>query len=154
MNSLVALILALLVAFLGYRIYAQYVDRNVFKADPKKTTPARMYMDGVDFIPANKNVLIGYQFKSIAATGPVVGAITALQWGWLPAILWLFAGVLFIGWVQDYSATMLGARQDGQTCTALSYRMISPRARIILLLFMYLYLLMIAGAFGNIIANG
>ena len=154
MNSLVALVLALLVAFLGYRIYAQYVDRNIFKSDPRKTTPARMYMDGVDFIPANKNVLIGYQFKSIAATGPVVGAITALQWGWLPAILWLFAGVVFIGWVQDYSATMLGARKDGQTFTALSYRMISPRARIILLLFMYLYLLMIAGAFGNIIAGG
>ena len=153
MNSLVALVLALIVAFAGYRFYAQYVDRNIIKSDPKKTTPAKMYMDGVDFIPASKNVLIGFQFKSIAAAGPVTGAIIALQWGWLPAILWLFLGVLFIGWVQDYSSVMLGVRKDGQTFTALSYRMISPRARIMLLLFMYFYLLMIAGAFGNMIAG-
>jgi carbon starvation protein len=153
MNSLVALVLALLVAFLGYRIYAQYVDRNIFKSDPKKTTPARMFMDGVDFIPASKNVLIGFQFKSIAATGPVVGAITAAQWGWLPALLWLFGGVLFIGWLQDYSSVMLGVRKEGQTFTALSYRMISPRARLILLLFLYFYLLLIAGAFGNLVAS-
>ncbi len=153
MNSLVALVLALLVAFIGYRYYARYVDRNVIKSDPKKTTPAKMYMDGVDFIPAGKNVLIGFQFKSIAATGPVVGAITAAQWGWLPAILWLFFGVLFIGWLHDYSAAMLGVRKEGQTFSALSYRMISPRARIILLLFMYFYLLLIAGAFGNLVAG-
>ena len=153
MNSLVALVLALLVAFLGYKYYAQWVDRNIIKSDPKKTTPAKMYMDGVDFIPAGKNVLIGFQFKSIAATGPVTGAIIAAQWGWLPALLWLFFGVLLIGWVQDYSATMLGVRKDGQTFSALSYRMISPRARIILLLFLYFYLLLIAGAFGNLVAG-
>ncbi len=153
MNSLVALVLALVVAFIGYRYYARYVDRNIIKADPKKTTPAKMFMDGVDFIPAGKNVLIGYQFKSIAATGPVTGAIIAAQWGWLPAILWLFLGVLFIGWVQDYSSAMLGLRKEGQTFTALSYRMISPRARSILLAFLYLYLLTIAGAFGNLVAG-
>ena len=153
MNSLVALVLALLVAVLGYRLYARYVDRNIIKSDPRKTTPAKMYMDGVDFIPAGKNVLIGFQFKSIAATGPVTGAIIAAQWGWLPALLWLFLGVLFIGWVQDYSATMLGVRKEGQTFSALSYRMISPRARIILLLFLYFYLLLIAGAFGNLVAG-
>ncbi len=153
MNSLVALILALLVAFIGYRYYARYIDRNIVKSDPRKTTPAKMYMDGVDFIPAGKNVLIGFQFKSIAATGPVVGAITAAQWGWLPAILWLFLGVFFIGWVQDYSSAMMGVRKEGQTLSALSYRMISPRARMILLLFLYFYLLLIAGAFGNLVAG-
>lgn len=153
MNSLVALVMALLVAFIGYRYYARYIDRNIVKSDPRKTTPAKMYMDGVDFIPAGKNVLIGFQFKSIAATGPVVGAITAAQWGWLPAILWLFLGVFFIGWVQDYSSAMMGVRKDGQTLSALSYRMISPRARMILLLFLYFYLLLIAGAFGNLVAG-
>jgi len=63
MNSLVALVLALLVAFIGYSYYARYVDRNIFKSDPKKTTPAKMFMDGVDFIPAGKNVLIGYRLS-------------------------------------------------------------------------------------------
>lgn len=153
MNSLVGLVLALLVALVGYRYYAQRIDRDIVKSDPRRTTPAKMYMDGVDFIPAGRNVLIGFQFKSIAATGPVVGAITAAQWGWLPAILWLFLGVFFIGWVQDYSSSMLGLRKEGQTLSALSYRMISPRARMILLLFLYFYLLLIAGAFGNLVAG-
>lgn len=153
MNSLVALVLALIVAVGGYKLYAQYVDRTIMKSDPKKATPAKMFMDGVDFIPTSKNVLVGFQFKSIAAAGPVTGTIIAAQWGWLPALLWLFFGVLFIGWVQDYSAAMLGVRKEGQTFTALSYRMISPRARVILLAFLYLYLLTIAGAFGNLVSG-
>jgi len=107
-----------------------------------------MYMDGVDFIPANRNVLFGYQFKSIAALGPILGPIIAVQWGWLPALAWIILGTFFIGWVQDYSSIIMGVREEGQTFGALSYRLISPRARNILLAFIYVYLLMIMGAFG------
>src|SRR4030042_1628675 len=104
---------ALVVAVGGYRWYASAVDRHVIQSDPHRVTPAKMYMDGVDFMPTSKFVLFGYQFKSIAGAGPVVGAIIALQWGWLPAILWLFLGVLFIGWVHDYVAGMVSMRCDG-----------------------------------------
>ena len=112
-----------------------------------------MYMDGVDFMPTSKNVLFGYQFKSIAGAGPVVGAIIALQWGWLPALLWLFLGVLFIGWVHDYVSGMVSMRCDGLSLGGLSYKLISPRARLILLSFVYFYLLLLAGAFGGVIAG-
>lgn len=154
MNTLFALVLALVVIYLGYMFYAKRVDTQIMKADPKKATPAKLYMDGVDFSPTDRNVLYGYQFKSIAAAGPIVGAITAANlWGWLPAMLWLFAGVTFIGWVQDYSAMMMAVRREGDSITAIAHKLISPRTRIVLLLFMFVYLLMILGAFGNLLAG-
>jgi carbon starvation protein len=153
MNATFIILAALAVAVGGYRWYAGFVDRKVFESDPNKITPAKMYMDGVDFMPTPRNVLFGYQFKSIAGAGPVVGAIVALQWGWLPALLWLFLGVLFIGWVHDYVSGMTALRSDGLSLGGLSYKLISPRARTILLSFIYFYLLLIAGAFGAVIAG-
>lgn len=151
--ALTMIIIAILVAVFGYRLYARTIDRNIIQADPKRATPATMYNDGVDFMPAKGSVLFGYQFKSIAALGPIVGPITAVQWGWLPAILWLLLGVLFIGWVQDYAAAMLAMRNDGMTLGGLSYKLISPRARGLLLSFLYFYLLLIMGAFGAVVAG-
>jgi len=92
MNSVVVVIIGLIVAFIGYRVYAKYVDTKIMKADPKRMTPARMYMDGVDFMPTSRNILFGYQFKSIAGAAPVIGPIIAIQWGWLPALIWILAG--------------------------------------------------------------
>ena len=120
MNSVFALLLALLTAFLGYKFYAGWVDRKVIRPRADRATPATMYMDGVDFIPTSKNVLFGYQFKSIAGAAPVVGAILASQWGWLPALLWLLLGVFFIGWIHDYGSAMVSVREEGQSLGALS----------------------------------
>jgi len=153
MNSLIIIVVALVVAVLGYRWYAGFVDKQIFESDPHRITPAKMYMDGVDFMPTPKNVLFGYQFKSIAGAGPVVGAIIALQWGWLPALLWLFLGVIFIGWVHDYVSGMVSLRCDGLSLGGLSHKLISPRARLILLSFVYFYLLLLAGAFGGVVAG-
>jgi len=154
MNTLIALVIGVVVIYLGYVYYAKRVDAQIIKADPKKATPAKMYMDGVDFSPTDRNVLYGYQFKSIAAAGPIVGAITAANlWGWLPALLWLLAGVSLIGWVQDYGAMMMAVRKDGDSLTAIAHKLISPRTRTILLLFIFVYLLMILGAFGNLLAG-
>ena len=141
MQAILIILGALVVAVGGYRWYAGFIDRKVMQADPQRVTPAKMYMDGVDFMPTSKYVLFGYQFKSIAGAGPVVGAIIALQWGWLPAMLWLFLGVLFIGWVHDYVSGMASMRCDGLSLGGLSYKLISPRARLILLSFVYFYLL-------------
>ena len=138
--ALTMIVIATLVAIFGYRIYAVKMDREVIQADPKRATPAVMYNDGVDFMPAKGSVLFGYQFKSIAALGPIVGPITAVQWGWLPSILWLLVGVVFIGWIQDYASAMLAMRSDGMTLGGLSYKLISPRARTLLLGFLYFYL--------------
>jgi len=147
------LLITIVVVVAGYRIYTNRIDQQIIAADPKRATPAKLYNDGVDFMPASGSVLFGYQFKSIAALGPIVGPITAVQWGWLPAILWLVLGVFFIGWVQDYASAMMAMRNDGMTMGGLAYKYISPRARGILLSFLYFYLLLIMGAFGAVVAG-
>ena len=153
MNSILVLILALLGIGVGYGVYAKYVDKNIVQPNPDKATPAKMFMDGVDFTPASNNVLFGYQFKSVAALAPLTGPVIAVQWGWLPALLWILLGVFFIGWVQDYGAMMMGVRREGDTLGALSYKLISPRARNILMIFIYFYLLLIMGSFGNAVGK-
>ena len=153
MNSIVVLILGLIVFFIGYRIYAKYIDTKVIQSDPKRATPAKMYMDGVEFMPTSKSILFGYQFKSIAGAAPIIGPIIAIQWGWLPALIWILGGAFFIGWVQDYSSAMVAMRNEGASFGGLSHKLISPRARVILLAFIYFYLLLIAGAFGNVVVS-
>ena len=148
MNSIVALLIGAVAIGLGYFVYAKSINKNIIKPDDKKATPAKMFMDGVDFTPANRNVLFGYQFKSIAALGPILGPIIAVQWGWLPALLWIVIGTFFIGWVQDYTSIIMGVREEGKSFGALSYQLISPRSRMILLTFIYFYLWLIMGAFG------
>lgn len=153
MYSLVALILGIVWIVIVYRFYARYVDRKIVQADPKKTTPAVMYMDGVEFMPANKNVLFGFQFKSICGLGPVVGAIMAVNWGWLPAMLYLMLGVAFLGWVHDYTSTMVGIRKEGMSLGGMSYTLISPRARTLISIFIYFNLMLSFGAFALLIAG-
>jgi carbon starvation protein len=153
MNTLYIVIIAVLTIYIIYNFYARRIDRNIIQSDAKKATPARMYMDGVDFMPTSRNVLYGYHFKSIAAAGPIVGVITAANlWGWLPALLWLVIGVSFIGWVSDYTAIMVSVRNDGNSLSAISHRLIAPRTRLILFVFIFFYLLLIAGAFMGIMA--
>jgi carbon starvation protein len=154
MNALVILFIGIAAIALGYFYYARTINRRVIQPDNRKATPAKMFMDGVDFTPANRNVLFGYQFKSIAALGPILGPIVAVQWGWLPALLWIVLGTFFIGWVQDYTSIVLGVREEGQSFGALSYRLISPRSRTILITFIYFYLLLIMGAFGTQVGFG
>src|SRR5512138_2795739 len=153
MNTLWIVVIAVVVIYLAYNFYAKQIDRNVIKADAKKATPAKMYMDGVDFMPTSRNVLYGYHFKSIAAAGPIVGPITAAAiWGWAPSLAWLVLGVSFIGWASDYSAIMVAIRNDGNSLSAISHKLIAPRTRTILFFFIFFYLMLLAGAFIGILA--
>jgi len=153
MNTLWIVVIAAVIIYVAYNFYAKQIDKNVIMSDAKRATPAKMYMDGVDFMPTSRNVLYGYHFKSIAAAGPIVGVITAANlWGWLPALLWLMVGVSFIGWASDYSAIVVAVRNDGNSLSAISHRLIAPRTRSILFVFIFFYLLLIAGAFMGIMA--
>jgi carbon starvation protein len=153
MSSLWIVVIGVVVIYFAYNYYAKRIDRTVIQADANRVTPARMYMDGADFMPTSRFVLYGYHFKSIAAAGPIVGVITAANlWGWAPAILWLMIGVTFIGWASDYSAIMMAVRNDGNSLSAIAHRLISPRTRRILFVFIFFYLLLIAGAFVGIMA--
>ena len=153
MNTLWIVVISVLTIYLAYNLYAKRIDRDVIQADAKRATPARMYMDGVDFMPTSRNVLFGYHFKSIAAAGPIVGPITAANlWGWSPSLAWLIIGVSFIGWASDYSAIMVAVRNDGNSLSAIAHRLIAPRTRTILFVFIFFYLMLLAGAFVGILA--
>jgi carbon starvation protein len=153
MNSLWVVVVGAVIIYIAYNFYAKRIDRTIIASDPERPTPARMYMDGADFMPTNRFVLYGYHFKSIAAAGPIVGVITAASiWGWLPSIIWLMVGVSFIGWVSDYTAIMVAVRNDGNSLSAIAHRLISPRVRSILFVFIFFYLLLVGGAFVGIMA--
>src|SRR5918992_3035618 len=153
MNTLWVVVVGAVIIYIAYNFYAKRIDRAVIQPDPERPTPARMYMDGADFMPTSRFVLYGYHFKSIAAAGPIVGVITAAAlWGWLPAIIWLMVGVSFIGWASDYSAIMLAVRNEGNSLSAVAHRLVAPRVRTILFLFIFFYLLLIGGAFVGIMA--
>src|SRR5256884_9990290 len=97
-------------------------------------------MDGVDFMPTTRIILLGYHFKSIAAAGPIIGAIVAANlWGWLPAIIWLILGVSFLGWASDYSGIVISVRNDGNSLSAIAHRLVSPRDRPIPFRFLFFY---------------
>jgi carbon starvation protein len=153
MNSLWVVVIGVAIITSAYRLYARRIDQRVMQADAGRSTPATLYMDGVDFVPTSRFVLYGYHFKSIAAAGPIVGVITATNlWGWVPAILWLMVGVSFIGWASDYTAIMMSVRNDGASMSAVAHRLLAPRARTIMFLFVFFYLLLIGGAFVGIMA--
>lgn len=153
-NAAMVLIAGIVIFLLVYYFRVKKIDRDVMKCDPNRATPAKVYMDGVEYFPTNKFVLFGFQFKSIAGLSPVVGAITAaLLWGWLPALIWILVGNIFIGWVQDYFSCMVSMRNEGKSFGPLSYELIGPRTRNILMIFLVFYLILIMAAFASLAAG-
>jgi carbon starvation protein len=149
MNTMWIVVIAAIVIYVAYNFYAKRIDRDVIQADAKKATPAKMYMDGVDFMPTTAT-FYGYHFKSIAALDPrwpITGPTRVA-----PSLLWLLIGVSFIGWVSDYSAIMVAVRNDGNSLSAISHKLIAPRTRSILFTFIFFYLMLVAGAFMGIMA--
>ncbi|ACB39395.1 carbon starvation CstA family protein [Pyrobaculum neutrophilum] len=142
------ILLGLVLYFLTYRFYARWVDKKIWETDPNRPTPARLYFDGVEFFPVSKYVLFGYQFKSVAALGPIVGPVVAtLFFGWAPALLWVIFGNMFIGWVQDYSAMMMSIRSEGRSMGPITYKLLGDKARKILLIYIIFYLIIITAVF-------
>ncbi len=140
-------LLALISYFIAYRVYGKWYDRTVWKPDRNRTTPAHMYTDGVEYFPVSKYVLWGYQFKSVAALGPVLGPFIAIQFGWLPALIWIVVGNFFIGWLQDYGAIMVSVRNQGRSFGPISYEFTGAGGRNTLLGFILIYLLIVSAAF-------
>ncbi len=141
-------VLGALIAYaITYFVYSKWVDQKIWEANPERTTPAHMYMDGVEFFPVSRSVLYGFQFKSIAALGPILGPFIAIAYGWLPALIWIILGNMFIGWVQDYSTIMITVRNEGRSMGPLVYQYVGDRPRKILLGYLLFYLLIISAVF-------
>lgn len=100
---------------IAYRFYSQFIASRVLRLDPTRMTPAYKFNDGLDYVPTNKYVLFGHHFAAIAGAGPLVGPILAAQMGYMPGMLWLLAGVVFAGAVQDFIVLFISTRRDGRS---------------------------------------
>ncbi|MEW8979847.1 MAG: carbon starvation CstA family protein [Symbiobacterium sp.] len=153
MSSPALFVLLALVAYgIAYFGYGKWFDRTVWKPDPRRTTPAHMYTDGVEYFPVTKYVLWGYQFKSVAALGPILGPYIAINYGWAPALAWIILGNFFIGWLQDYGSIMLSIRNQGRSFGPITYEFTGNTGRNTLLGFILFYLLIISATFIYFIA--
>ncbi len=121
-------------------------------ADPSKPTPAHRLRDDVDYMPANKYVLYGHHFASIAGAGPIVGPALALAWGWLPTLLWVWFGNVFIGVVHDYLSLMCSVRYDGRSIGWISGRLMSRRSFLAFNAYIWFTLLLVVAVFMVVIA--
>jgi carbon starvation protein len=108
-------IAALCIYLIAYRFYALFIAETVLGVDPKRQTPAYRHNDGLDYVPTNRYVLYGHHFAAIAGAGPLVGPVLAAQMGYLPGTIWILAGVVFAGAVQDMTVLFLSTRRDGRS---------------------------------------
>lgn len=152
-NSLVLAIIGITIMLAGYFLYAKFLAKKVYKVNAEFKTPAHQYNDGVDYVPTNRYVLWGHHFTSVAGAAPIVGPAIAVIWGWLPALIWVVLGTVFIAGMHDFGALWASARNRGNSIGTLSGRYIGPRGRNLFIVVVFLLLLMTVAAFGVVISN-
>ncbi len=145
---------ACLVAYvLVYRFYARYLGARIFKLDPTRSTPAHDMKDGVDYVPCRRVVLFGHHYASIAGLAPMLGPAIAVIWGWLPGMLWVVLGTLFIGAVHDFGALVVSMRHRGLSIGKVAEDLIGKRAKSIFLLIILFLICLVMGVFVRVVAG-
>ena len=114
-NALWIVVAAVAIYLVAYRYYSLFIANNVMQLDARRATPAVLNNDGLDYVPTNKHILFGHHFAAIAGAGPLVGPVLAAQMGYLPGTLWLIAGVVLAGAVQDFMVLFLSTRRNGRS---------------------------------------
>lgn len=154
MNSLIVLLGSMALLGAGYIIYGKILER-FFEVNPDNTPPSKKYYDGMDYVPArNWLVLFGHHFSSIAGAGPIVGPIIAVAiWGWMPALLWIVFGSIFLGGVHDFASLMISIRHKAISISSIAEEVISKRSRLIFLIFVWLTLILVIAVFTSVCAQ-
>ncbi|MGT3073092.1 carbon starvation CstA family protein [Pseudomonas putida] len=114
-NALWIVVAAVAIYLVAYRYYSLFIATKVMQLDPRRATPAVLNNDGLDYVPTNKHILFGHHFAAIAGAGPLVGPVLAAQMGYLPGTLWLIAGVVLAGAVQDFMVLFMSTRRNGRS---------------------------------------
>ncbi|SHM68619.1 carbon starvation CstA family protein [Phytopseudomonas punonensis] len=114
-NALWIVVAAVAIYLVVYRYYSLFIATKVMQLDPTRATPAVLNNDGLDYVPTNKHILFGHHFAAIAGAGPLVGPVLAAQMGYLPGTLWLIAGVVLAGAVQDFMVLFISTRRNGRS---------------------------------------
>ena len=152
MNSLYLLLGGLVLLAAGYFIYGRWLER-VWGIDPSRRTPAHELRDGVDYVPSRAPVVLGHHFSSIAGAGPINGPIQAAVFGWLPCFLWIVIGGIFFGAVHDFGALFASLRNKGRSIGEVIAGSIGLRAKRLFVIFSFLTLILVVGAFASIVAG-
>ncbi len=152
MNSTVLTIASVLLYLVLYHSYGRYLKRNVV-GEEELQPPSRRLYDGIDFVPANRYVLFGHHFASVAGAAPIIGPAIALAWGWLPALLWIWVGNIFIGAVHDYLSLMSSVRYDGHSVQWIAGRVIRKRTGYAFAIFIFFVLILVVAAFAAVLGK-
>ena len=152
MNTLVIVLIAAVCLIAAYALYGRWLAKK-WGIDPNAKTPAYEMEDGVDYVPADTNVVFGHQFSSIAGAGPVTGAIQAAAFGWLPVLLWIILGGIFFGAVTDFGALYASVKNDGKSMGLLIEKYIGKTGRKLFLGFCWLFCLIVIAAFADMVAD-
>ncbi|MDO5692972.1 MAG: pyruvate/proton symporter CstA [Pseudomonadota bacterium] len=152
-NALWVVVAAVCVYLIGYRFYSKFIAEKVLALDATRMTPAWRHNDGLDYVPTNKYVLFGHHFAAIAGAGPLVGPVLAAQMGYLPGMLWILAGVVFAGAVQDFMVLFVSTRRDGRSLGDLIKSEMGPVAGVIGLFGTFMIMIIILAVLALIVVK-
>jgi len=153
MSALLILLGVSVLLMLAYRWYGRWLSQRVFQLDDSEPTPAHTLRDGRDFVPAPPIIVFGHHFASIAGLGPLLGPAIAVIWGWVPALLWIVLGCIFVGAVHDLGCLYSSVRNRARSVADLAYDVAGARARALFLLFGIFAIALAMGVFVINIAN-
>ena len=136
----------------AYRFYARFLADRIFAIDPARPTPAVTQTDGIDYVPTNRFVLFGHQYASITGLSPMLGPAIAVIWGWLPAMIWVVAGAIFVGAVQDFGALVVSIRARGMSLGQVTGNLVGRRGKTLFHLVIFFLIALAMGVFVHVIA--
>ena len=152
MSGIHMMVIAIVVLGGAYLLYGRYLEKK-WGIDPNAETPAYEMEDGVDYVPADTNVVFGHQFASIAGAGPINGPIQAALFGWLPVMLWILIGGVFFGAVQDFASMYASVKNKGRTIGYIIEEYIGKMGKKLFLLFCWLFCILVVAAFADVVAG-
>lgn len=152
-NAMLIALVSLAALVAAYFTYGRFLARRIFRLDPNRATPSHTLTDGIDYVPTRPPILFGHHFASIAGLGPILGPALAVIWGWLPALLWVVLGSIFIGAVHDMGALYVSLHHQGRSIGEVSRHVIGPRARLLALLIIFFMMSVAMGAFCSTLAD-
>ena len=152
MNGILMMVIAIVVLGGAYLVYGRYLAKK-WGINENAKTPAYELEDGVDYVPADTNIVFGHQFASIAGAGPINGPIQAAIFGWLPVLLWILIGGVFFGAVQDFSAMYASVKNKGRTIGYIIEEYIGKLGKKLFLAFCWLFCILVVAAFADVVAG-
>ncbi len=153
MLALIIALASLVLFVVAYHTYGRWLARRIFKLSSVAIVPSEALRDDVDYVPTAREVVFGHHFTSIAGTGPIVGPALAIMWGWVPALLWVLFGAIFIGAMHDMATLVVSLRNRGMTIGEIAGRVLNPRVRMLFLVLLLFALWVVLAIFGWVIAS-